>query len=132
MFAACVLVVAFAASLAWRRRAWWHVVAAAAFVGASVLPWRLWYADRGIAGDAPSTIDEGGRDRLLDALRLSVEVLYDNALWSVVPIVASIALVAAAVWGDRRRTAFLGLVLVLVFVGGVWSTYGYRGAPDHG
>ena len=47
-----------------------------------------------------------GRDadagRLWGSLRLSADVLYSNALWSVVPIVASVALVACAVWGDRR------------------------------
>ena len=36
------------------------------------------------------------------------DVLYDNALWSVLPIVATIALAAAAVWGDRRLAVFLG------------------------
>ena len=66
---------------------------------------------------------------MLDALRLSFEVLYDNALWSVVPIVATVALAAAALWGDRRVTVFLGLVLALVFLGGAWATYGYPVLP---
>jgi hypothetical protein len=128
VFGACVLLVAFGASWTRRRREWWRLFAVSAFVVAAILPWRLWYADRGISSDAP-TADEAGGDRLLDSLRLSVEVLYDNALWSVVPIVASIALAAAALWGDRRLTAFLGLVLALVFAGGVWSTYGYPELP---
>ena len=130
VFAACVLLVAFGASWARRRREWPRLVVAAAVVAAAVIPWRLWYADRGISGDAPSSIDQsGGGDRLVDSFRLSVEVLYDNALWSVVPIVATIALAAAAIWGDRRLTAFLGIVLGLVFVGGVWATYGYPELP---
>jgi hypothetical protein len=128
VFGACVLLVAFGASSARRRREWPRLVAVVAVVAASILPWRLWYADRGISTDAPSANEADG-GRLLDSLRLSVEVLYDNALWSVVPLVASIALVAAAVWGDRRLAVFLGIVFALVFAGGVWSTYGYPELP---
>jgi hypothetical protein len=130
VFGGCMLLVAFGASWARRRREWWRLGVVAAFVAGAILPWRLWYADRGISGDAPSSVDQaGGGDRMLDALRLSVEVLYDNALWSVVPIVASIALAAAAIWGDRRVAGFVGLVLTLVFIGGVWATYGYPELP---
>ena len=130
VFAGCVLLVAFGASWGRRRDAWWRLAGAAAFVVATVVPWRLWYGSRGISADAPSSVDQaGGIDRMLDALRLSFEVLYDNALWSVVPIVATVALAAAALWGDRRVTAFLGLVLALVFLGGAWATYGYPVLP---
>ena len=128
VFAACVLLVAFAASWVRRRREWPRLVAVAAVVAAAIVPWRLWYADRGISTDAPSAAEASG-DRLLDSLQLSIEVFYDNALWSVVPVVASVALGAAALWGDRLLAAFLGLVLALVFVGGVWSTYGYPELP---
>ena len=44
------------------------------------------------------------------ALRLSFDVLYSNARWSVLPVVATIALGAAAVWGDRRLAAYVGLL----------------------
>ena len=43
------------------------------------------------------------------------------------PSSATIALVAAAVWGDRRLAAYVGLVAVVLFAGGVWSTVGF---PD--
>ena len=42
------------------------------------------------------------------------------------PLVATIALVAAAVWGDRRLAAFVALVSLLLFAGGVWSTVGFE------
>jgi hypothetical protein len=43
----------------------------------------------------------------------------------VVPIVATIALVAAAVWGNRRLAAYVGFLALLLFAGGVWSTVGF-------
>ena len=56
-------------------------------------------------------------------------MLYSNALWSVVPIVATIALVATVVWGDRRLALYLGSALVLAFLGGAWATFGYPELP---
>ena len=69
----------------------------------------------------------GGGDRCADALRLSFEVLYDNALWSVVPTRRD----------DRaRRRRGLGRpaarrvrrarLALLLFAGGVWSTSASR------
>jgi len=65
-----------------------------------------------------------GSDRLWAALDVSFDVLYSTALWSVLPLVATIALGAAAVWGDRRLTAYVGVLALVLFAGGVWSTAG--------
>ena len=74
----------------------------------------------------------GSFDRVVDALRLSFDVLFDSGLWSVVPVVAIVALAAAAVWGDRRLAAYFGALLALVFVGGAWVDVLVRRHPDHG
>jgi hypothetical protein len=66
---------------------------------------------------------------MLDALRLSFDVLFDTTLWSVVPVVALVAVGAALVWGDRRVAAFLAVVLGLVFLGGAWVTFAFRELP---
>lgn len=129
VFASCLLLAAFAVTWASRRRDWWRLGAVGVVIGAALVPWRLWYGDREIASDAPSLEETGGLERLLDALRLSADVLFDTGLWSVVPVVAVIALAGGALLGDRRLAGFLGAVLVLVFVGGVWSTYGYPELP---
>ena len=42
------------------------------------------------------------------------------------PLVATIALAAAALWGDRRLAAYVGLLGLLLFAGGVWSTVGFE------
>ena len=129
LFAAAALGVALA--VYGRRRAVWQpLVAAAIAVFALAIPWRLWYRSQGIGGEAPTDAGLGGSlDRALDSLRLSADVLFDTTLWSVVPVVALVALAAALVWGDRRLAAFLGSLLAVVFVGGAWVTYSYVDVP---
>ena len=126
-FAAAALLVALGASLGRRRVAWPRLLAVFALVAAAALPWRLWYRSHGIGGEAPSNVGAGGSlDRMGDALRLSFDVFFDTTLWSVLPIVALIAVGAALVWGDRRVAGFLAALLGLVFLGGAWVTYSYR------
>ena len=120
LFAACVLAVAFVVS---RPRHWLRLAAASLAVGVAVLPWRIWAERHDIPSGAPSSF---GSDRLADAVDLSFDVLYSSARWSVVPIVATIALGAAAVWGDRRLAAYVALLALLLFAGGVWSTVGFE------
>ena len=130
LFAAAALVIAFVASLARRNVAWPRLLAVAAVVGAAALPWRLWYRSHGIGGEAPTDVRAGGSlGRIGDALRLSFDVFFDTTRWSVVPIVALIAVAAALVWGDRRVAGFLAAVLGVVFLGGAWVTYSYRDIP---
>jgi hypothetical protein len=130
LFAAAALGVGLAASFGRRRAVWPRLLAVAALVAVAALPWRLWYARQGIGGELPSDAGAGGSvDRMLDALRLSFDVLFDTTLWSVVPIVALVAVGAAFVWGDRRVAAYLAAVLALVFLGGAWVTYAFRELP---
>ncbi len=130
LFAAAALAVALVATLPRRRAAWPRLLAVALIVGAAALPWRLWYRSHGIGGEAPIDAGAGGSlGRMGDSLRLSSDVLFDTALWSVVPIVALIAVGAALVWGDRRVAGFLAALLGLVFLGGAWVTYSYRDVP---
>jgi hypothetical protein len=130
LFAAAALAVGLAASYGRRRIAWPRLVAVGMLVALAALPWRLWYRSQGIGGEAPSDAGVGGSlDRMLESLRLSVDVFFDSMLWSVVPVVALIAVGAALVWGDRRLAAFLAALLGLVFLGGAWVTYAFRELP---
>jgi hypothetical protein len=119
LFAACVLLVTF---IAVHRRHWPRLAVASLAVALAIVPWRVWASTHDIPSGAPGSFERG---RLGDAIRLSFEVLYSNARWSVVPIVATIALVAAAVWGNRRLAAYVGFLALLLFAGGVWSTVGF-------
>ena len=119
VFAAGVLAAAFVAS---GLRRWPRLAAASLGVGLAMLPWRLWIERHDIASGAPSTF---ATDRLWGAFRLSFDVLYSNARWSVLPLVGTIALCAAAAWGDRRLAAYVGVLALLLFAGGVWSTVGF-------
>jgi hypothetical protein len=130
LFAAAALGVALGASYGRYRVAWPRLLVVAAAVALAALPWRLWYQSNGIGGEGPADAGAGGSlDRMLDALRLSFDVVFDTTLWSVVPIVALIALGAALVWGDRRLAAYLAALLGLVFLGGAWATYAFRELP---
>ena len=120
VFAAAVLVVAFAVS---RPRYWLRLAVVAAAVALAVLPWRIWAAQHDIPPGTPPSFDV---ERIGAALRLSFDVLYSTERWSVVPLVGTIALAAAAVWGDRRLAAYIGLLALLLFAGGVWSTVGFE------
>lgn len=120
LFAAAVLAVAFVVS---RPGRWPRLATASLAVGVAILPWRIWAERHDIPTGTPSSF---ARDRLADAVQLSFEVLYSNARWSVVPLVATIALGAAAVWGDRRLAAYVGLLALVLFAGGVWSTVGFE------
>jgi hypothetical protein len=119
VFAACVLAAAFVAS---RLRSWRPLVLTSLAVALAAVPWRIWTARHEISSGAPTSF---GTDRLGGALRLSFDVLYSNARWSVLPVVATIALGAAAVWGDRRLASYVGVLGLLLFAGGVWSTVGF-------
>jgi hypothetical protein len=130
LFAAAALGVALGASYGRYRVAWPRLLAVAAAVALAALPWRLWYRSNGIGGEGPADAGAGGSlDRMLDALRLSFDVVFDTTLWSVVPVVALVALGAALVWGDRRLAAYLAALLGLVFLGGAWATYAFRELP---
>jgi hypothetical protein len=126
LFAAIALAVAVAATWRSRRAAWPVLGAVAAVVVAAAIPWRLWYRSHDLTGEAPPSLGVAASlDRALDSLRLSADVLFDTSLWSVVPFVLLIALAAAFAWGDRRLAAFVGALIVLVFLGGAWVTYSY-------
>lgn len=120
LLAACVLGAAFVVS---RPRRWAPLVAVSLAVALAIVPWRIWAERHDIPPGAPSS--PFGSGRLTGALRLSFDVLYSNARWSVLPLVATIALAAAVVWGDRRLAAYVGLLGLLLFAGGVWSTAGF-------
>ena len=100
-----------------------------ALVGAVALPWRLWTEPRDRRRGAADVGVGGSVGRIGDALRLSFDVSLRHARWSVVPMVALIAVRAALVRGDRRVAGFLAAVLGVVFLGGAWSTYSYRDVP---
>jgi hypothetical protein len=130
LFAALAIGVALAASWPRRRAAWPRLGVVAVVVVAAAIPWRLWYRSRDIAGEAPPDLGiSAAFDRAVDSLRLSLDVLFENSLWSIVPVVLSVAIVAALAWGERRLAAFFGGLVVLLLLGGAWVTYSYATLP---
>ena len=118
VFAASVLVAAFAVA---RPRRWPRLAVAAVAVALAILPWRIWIERHDIPPGAPSSF---AADRMVDAVHLSFEVPHDRAL------------VGGAQSGPRSRSpppqcgrpapaAYVGVLALLLFAGGVWSTVGF-------
>jgi hypothetical protein len=129
-FAAAAITVAVAASWSRRRAAWPRLGAVAAVVIAAAIPWRLWYRSRDITGEAPPDLGASAAfDRAVDSLRLSLDALFDNALWSIVPVVLFLLIGATFAWGNRRLATFFGGLTVLLVLGGAWVTYSYATLP---
>lgn len=130
LFAGAALAVALGATWPRRRTAWPLLAAVAVMLVVTAIPWRLWYRSHDLGGEAPPVLGAGASPgRALDALRLSGDVLFDPALWSVVPFVLVLALAAAFTWGDRRLAAFVAALTTAVFAGGAWVTYAYPSLP---
>lgn len=128
LLAAILFVSVALASLDRWRFAWWRIALSLAAVAAIAAPWRLWYRQHGIGGEAPVDVDSGF-DRAWDALRLSLEVFLDTSLWSVLTTVGVAAVLLAAAWGNRRLALLFGLVLALLVLGGAWITIAYPELP---
>jgi hypothetical protein len=107
------------------RTAWPALGISAAVVVAAAIPWRLWYVSHDVGGEGPSDgFVQGDRfDVLGPAVRRVLDVLWDVGYWNVVVIVAVGALVLAALARVGRMVVFLGTLLLLVVLGGVWATW---------
>jgi hypothetical protein len=110
------------------RTVWPRLAVAGAAVTLIALPWRLWYRDRGLSGESPPGFLPP-LDRVADSLRLSLDVLLDPALWSVLTALGIAAVVLSAVWGDRRLALFVGTLLVLLVLGGAWVSAAFTDLP---
>jgi len=126
---AAIVLGALAVASADRMRAAWPKLAVAGLaVAAIALPWRLWYRDRGLEGESPPGFLPP-LDRVEDSVRLSLDVLLDPALWSLLTGLGIATVVLAAIWGDRRLALFVGTLLVLLVLGGAWVSAAFTDLP---
>jgi hypothetical protein len=128
MLAACILVAAALASVDRWRHAWARLGLVAAFALAAAVPWRVWVAANDLAGEGPRAgllSVEGREGRLEPAVRLSVEVLFDQGRWSLLPTLAVGALVVGLLARQWRITAFVLALVLLVTLGATWATWAF-------
>ena len=127
LFAACVLLAAFAASFAERRQLWPRLLAAGLTAVVLVLPWRIWFTTRGLPADGPDTGFVGDSasldDRLWPALEVSVRTLFHQDLWHLTPVVAVVAIGLAALAGGWRVSLYTGVFLVAAVAGATWVVW---------
>jgi hypothetical protein len=110
------------------RKAWPQLAGAGLAVAAIAVPWRLWYHDRGLAGESPPGLLPP-LGRIWDSLGLSLDVLFDLELWSLVTVLGIAAVALAAIWGNRRLALFLGTLLMLLVLGGAWVSAAFTDLP---
>ena len=95
------------------------------------IPWRLWYRAHDITGEAPPSLGAGASlDRALDSLRLSLDVLFDMSLWSVLavrPVARARRRRSSGATGGSRGSSLRSSALV--FLGGAWVTVLLPGLP---
>jgi hypothetical protein len=127
LLAACLLVGLAVATLDRRGRAWPRLALLTLALLLAALPWRLWYRAHGIGGEVPGELF--AEERAGQALRLSLEVLVDPSLFSILAPFGIAATIAAGMWGSRRLALLFGVVSALLVLGGAWITAAYPELP---
>lgn len=132
LLAALLVVATLLASVRGWRATWPSIGVAAAVVVLVGLPWRIWYAAHGVAGEGGSgtgvdlTVSPG---RAWASFRLAVDVLFSGHYWSVIVAVAVGALALAALARQVTLAVFFGSLISLVTIGGAWVTYAIPALP---
>jgi hypothetical protein len=128
LFAAAVLVAAFAASFRDGRRSWRPLLFTGGAVLALTLPWRVWLAagGTGIGSDAPESGYLGSfrhLDRVWPSLRLVVRTLFDQDLWPYVAALAVGSVLLAALAGAWRMAVFGAVYLGAAVAACSWAIW---------
>lgn len=124
LFALCIVVAAFTATLPQRRGAWPRLAVMGGVAFVLAIPWRVWFTLKDLPSDAP----EGGYlgvlshlDRAWPSVELIVRVFFDSELWLLVPTLGIAAVALAFVAGARKEAVFAGVFLVTSLVGCAWT-----------
>jgi hypothetical protein len=127
LFAACVLLAAFVASVGDRRRLWRPLLVAGLAAFALALPWRFYFTAHGLAGDGPQLgyLPLSHLDVAWPALRLNVSTFLDPDRFLYVPALAVVAIVLAALAGASRIALYSGTLTVAAVAGGAWVSWAY-------
>ena len=132
LFAAFVLVAAFAATLPERRKLWRPLLVAAVTAFALALPWRIWFTAHGIEGEGPDSGYLGAfthLERVWPSFELAFDALFATDLWRIAPSLAVAAIVFAAVGGAWRVTVYSAVFLVAALAGATWAIWAYTALP---
>ena len=132
LFAACVLVAAFAASWTVRRAVWLRLAVAGGICLTLALPWRIWFTAQGLPGDGPSAGYLGALSDLgrgWPTVQLVVETLFDPEFWFLAPLVAAGAIVLAALARAWVIAIYAGAFTGSAILVGVWTIWSETSLP---
>ena len=124
VLAAIVIAGTVIASYGRLRKGFPQLATAVGLVALAAIPWRLWYASKGIDSGTPP-LGSFDATRARASLRLSYDALFEHG-WGQAPALGILAVLVAAAFGARRLAAFQGVVLGGCFLAGALGTYAYR------
>jgi hypothetical protein len=118
LFAACVLCAAFIGSYADRRSAWPRLGLSGLLAFLFVLPWRIWFLAHGIPSDAPSggVLGLDDTSRGWHTVELVLTTLGDPEHWRVLPVLAALSLLLAALARAWRLSLYAAVFVVCAMV----------------
>lgn len=132
LFAACVLLAAFVATWAERRKLWRPLVFASLVAFALTVPWRIWFTAHGLKSDGPDSGYAGAfehLERVWPSVKLVVRTLFADDLWRLTPFVAVAAIVLAALAGAWKVSVYAFAFLGLALAGAAWAIWSYTLLP---
>lgn len=132
LFAACVLLAAFATSWRERRAVWPRLAVSGLAAFALALPWRIWFMAHGLPSDAPTAGYLGAftyPERVWPSLKLVVTTLFDPDLWLALPVLAAVAMVAALLARAWTIAIYAGVFSIAAVAGGTWVIWSNASLP---
>jgi hypothetical protein len=132
LLTACVVAAALIATWSRRRCDWPPLLLVGALAAVVTIPWRVWLAANGIAGQGPQIGYFGflhHLDRAWPSLKLTLKVLFDGDYWLVVPPLFLAAIVLAFLADSRTLPLFGVSFFVLATLGCSWMTMSFPDMP---
>ncbi len=135
LLAACLVAGLAVASVRQWRRTWLLLFVAAAGAFLATLPWRIWWTSHGFRGETPETeLGElwAHRSRIFPALRLVLELVFDEGRWLILVPLAIACAVALLLLRRGRRIALVYVVTALLATAGfTWITWAIDVLPTN-
>lgn len=132
LFAACVLLAAFATSWRERRVVWPRLAVGGLAAFALALPWRIWFMAHGLPSDAPTAGYLGAftyPERVWPSLKLVVTTLFGPEFWLLAPVLAAVAIVLAAL-ADAWVVSIYAVVFASAAISAAaWTTWSNAALP---
>lgn len=132
LFAACVLLAAFATSWRERRAVWRRLAVGGLAAFALALPWRIWFMAHGFPSDAPTAGYLGAftySERVWPSLKLVVTTLFGPEFWLLAPVLATVAIALASLANAWGTSIYAGVFAGGAIAAATWAIWSETAFP---